>query len=288
MEIKNLLHESVTASIKAGLAILDVYHSDYSVEYKADDSPLTIADQRSHDMISGILGKTGIPILSEEGRNIDYAERKKWDRLWIVDPLDGTKEFIKRNDEFTVNIALVKNNTPVLGVIFVPVTSTLYFAAEGFGARKMSDPDLVKKIGEMILQESKPEIFEMVLSRSVTLPLKARKDKDSCRIVGSRSHSTPELEAYVDQKKKEYQTVGFLSAGSSVKFCLVAEGEADIYPRLGPTMEWDTAAGQAIAEQSGCRVLCWDTGAPLAYNRENLLNPNFVVSRPEQERPVTR
>jgi 3'(2'), 5'-bisphosphate nucleotidase len=288
MKIKNLLHESITASIKAGLAILDVYHSDYSVEYKSDDSPLTIADQRSHDMISGILSKTNIPILSEEGRNIDYAERKKWDRLWIVDPLDGTKEFIKRNDEFTVNIALVKNNTPVLGVIFVPVTSTLYFAAEGFGARKMSDPDLVKKIGEMILQESKPEIVEMVLSCSVTLPLKQRTDKTSCRIVGSRSHSTPELEAYVDQKKKEYQTVGFLSAGSSLKFCLVAEGEADIYPRLGPTMEWDTAAGQAIAEQSGCRVLCWDTGSPLTYNRENLLNPNFMVSRPEQERPVTR
>lgn len=288
MKIENLLYESISASIKAGFAILDVYYSDYSIQYKSDDSPLTIADQRSHDMITGILGKTNIPILSEEGRNIDYVERKKWDRLWIVDPLDGTKEFIKRNDEFTVNIALVKNNSPVLGVIFVPVTSTLYFAAEGFGARKMSDPGLVKKIGEMILQESKPEIFEMVLSRSVTLPLKQRTDETSCRIVGSRSHSTPELEAYVDQKKKEYQTVGFLSAGSSLKFCLVAEGEADIYPRLGPTMEWDTAAGQAIAEQSGCRVVCWDTGAPLAYNRENLLNPNFVVSRPEQERQVIR
>ncbi|MBA4368972.1 MAG: 3'(2'),5'-bisphosphate nucleotidase CysQ [Desulfobacterium sp.] len=283
MEIEKLLHESIDAAIKAGLAILDVYYSDYSVEYKSDDSPLTIADQRAHDIISEILGKTNIPILSEEGRNIDYAERKKWDTLWVVDPLDGTKEFIKRNDEFTVNIALVKNNTPVLGVIFVPVTSTLYFAAEGLGAWKFNDSDLVNRIGKMVFQKPEPEIFEMVLSRSVTLPLKVRTDEASCRIVGSRSHSTPELEAYVNQKKKEYPAVGFLSAGSSLKFCLVAEGEADIYPRLGPTMEWDTAAGQAIAEQSGCQVLCWDTGAPLAYNREDLLNPYFVVSRPENE-----
>jgi 3'(2'), 5'-bisphosphate nucleotidase len=284
MTIKNFLYESITASIKAGFAILDVYYSDYSVEYKADDSPLTIADQRAHDIISGILGNTNIPILSEEGRNIDYAERKKWDTLWIVDPLDGTKEFIKRNDEFTVNIALVKSNTPVLGVIFVPVTSTLYFAAEGFGARKINDSELVKRIGGMVFQKPEQELFEMLLSRSVILPVKVRNDKTSCRIVGSRSHSTPELEAYVDQKKKEHPTVGFLSAGSSLKFCLVAEGEADIYPRLGPTMEWDTAAGQAIAEQSGCQVLCRDTGTPLTYNRENLLNPYFVVSRLKQER----
>ncbi len=284
MEIQNFLHESIDAAIKAGLAILDVYHSDYLVEYKSDDSPLTIADQRAHDIISGILGKTNIPILSEEGRNIDYAERKKWDTLWVVDPLDGTKEFIKRNDEFTVNIALVKNNIPVLGVIFVPVTSTLYFAAEGLGARKLNDPDLVNRIGKMVFQKSELEIFEMVLSRSVTLPLKIRKDEDSCRIVGSQTNATPKLKEYKKKKKKEYQTVGFLSAGSSLKFCLVAEGEADIYPRLGPTMEWDTAAGQAIAEQSGCQVLCWDTGAPLAYNREDLLNPYFVVSRPEHER----
>ncbi|RJP79880.1 MAG: 3'(2'),5'-bisphosphate nucleotidase [Desulfobacteraceae bacterium] len=280
MNLKNLLHQSITAAIKAGSAILDVYHSGYAVEYKADDSPLTIADKRAHKIIVEILQKTGIPILSEEGKAIDYSVREKWDTLWIVDPLDGTKEFIKRNDEFTVNIALVKHHIPVLGVIFVPVSSALYFAAEGLGAWKTDASGWIREIGKRDMPEA--EFLETVMGRSIALPFKSRKDDATCRIVGSRSHATPELDAYVDQKRKEYRDVAFLSAGSSLKFCLVAEGEADLYPRLGPTMEWDTAAGQAIAEQSGCRVLRWDSGAPLAYNRRDLLNPYFVVSRKQQ------
>lgn len=200
--------------------------------------------------------------------------------LWIVDPLDGTKEFIKRNDEFTVNIALVKHHIPVLGVIFVPVSSALYFAAKGLGAWKTDGSGWIRELGKQDMPEA--EFLETIMDRSVALPFKSRKDDATCRIVGSRSHATPELEAYVDQKRKEYRDVSFLSAGSSLKFCLVAEGEADLYPRLGPTMEWDTAAGQAIAEQSGCRVLRWDSGEPLTYNREDLLNPYFMVSRERQ------
>jgi len=279
MENKNLLLKSIIASIKGGMAILDVYSSDYSVEYKKDDSPLTLADKRSNQEIFNILETTGIPILSEEGREIDYRERQKWESLWVVDPLDGTKEFIKRNDEFTVNIALVKNGVPVLGVIFVPVFSMLYFAEKDTGSFRMKDSGFTKELAELSDQDQKPEILSRIIEYSETLPLNVRIDDSSCTIVGSRSHATPELEEYVATKKREYRDVEFISAGSSLKFCLVAEGKADIYPRLGPTMEWDTAAGQAIAENSGCCVLQWDTGIPLGYNKENLLNPYFIVAR---------
>ncbi|MBW1899924.1 MAG: 3'(2'),5'-bisphosphate nucleotidase CysQ [Deltaproteobacteria bacterium] len=279
MENENLLLKSIIASIKGGMAILDVYDSDYSIEYKKDDSPLTLADKRSNQKIFNALETTGIPILSEEGREIDYRERQKWESLWVVDPLDGTKEFIKRNDEFTVNIALVENGVPVLGVIFVPVSSMLYFAEKDTGSFRMNDSGFTKELAELSDQDQKPEILSGIIERSERLPLKTRKDDSSCTIVGSRSHSTPELEEYVATKKREYRDVEFISAGSSLKFCLVAEGKADIYPRLGPTMEWDTAAGQAIAENSGCCVLQWDTGIPLGYNKENLLNPYFIVAR---------
>jgi len=276
---ENLLLKSIIASIKGGMAILDVYDSDYAIEYKKDDSPLTLADKRSNQKIFNELETTDIPILSEEGREIDYSERQKWESLWIVDPLDGTKEFIKRNDEFTVNIALVENGVPVLGVIFVPVSSMLYFAEKDKGSFRMSDSGFTKELAGLPEQDQKPEILSRIIDHSERLPLKTRKDDSSCTIVGSRSHSTPELEEYVATKKREYRDVEFISAGSSLKFCLVAEGKADIYPRLGPTMEWDTAAGQAIAENSGCCVLQWDTGIPLGYNRENLLNPYFIVAR---------
>jgi len=246
---------------------------------KKDDSPLTLADKRSNQKIFNALETTGIPILSEEGREIDYRERQKWESLWVVDPLDGTKEFIKRNDEFTVNIALVENGVPVLGVIFVPVSSMLYFAEKDTGSFRMNDSGFTKELAELSDQDQKPEILSGIIERSERLPLKTRKDDSSCTIVGSRSHSTPELEEYVATKKREYRDVEFISAGSSLKFCLVAEGKADIYPRLGPTMEWDTAAGQAIAENSGCCVLQWDTDIPLGYNKENLLNPYFIVAR---------
>ena len=277
MRNKNLLLKSIIASIKGGMAILDVYYSDYSVEYKKDDSPLTLADKRSNQKIFNVLETTGIPILSEEGREIDYKVRQKWKSLWVVDPLDGTKEFIKRNDEFTVNIALVKNGAPVLGVIFVPVSSMLYFAEKDTGSFRMNDSGFTKELAELSDQDQKPEVLSRIIEHSERLPLKTRKDDSSCTIVGSRSHATSELEEYVATKKREYRNVEFISAGSSLKFCLVAEGNADIYPRLGPTMEWDTAAGQAVVEGVGRRVCAYASRRPLLYNKRNLVNPAFLV-----------
>jgi 3'(2'), 5'-bisphosphate nucleotidase len=284
VEITNLLQKAIYASVKAGEAILQVYHTDFTVENKSDDSPLTLADKRSHEIICSVLSSGNIPILSEEGRDIDFSERKKWTRLWVVDPLDGTKEFVKRNDEFTVNIACVEDGSPVLGVIYVPVTGVLYFAGRGLGSYKLTDSAVLKQIGD----QSFPEGAQDPASRQVEVPLSVltdqsdrlplgRSNASACTIIGSRSHATPELEAYVRQKEKEYASVNFISAGSSLKFCLVAEGMADIYPRLGPTMEWDTAAGQAIAENAGAGVYLFDTATPLAYNKADLLNPHFIV-----------
>ena len=254
--------------MEAGLAILEVYNQDFVVEEKEDKSPLTLADKRSHEIIMSHLTPFDIPVLSEEGKSIDYHVRKQWNYLWIVDPLDGTKEFIKKNDEFTVNIALVKENTPVMGVIYVPVLKQLYFAAKDFGAYLVvldSGFDLKDYSLERLIKESIPVDVLSVKPRPFT-------------IVGSRSHATMELEKYVEQKRKEHDAVDFISAGSSLKFCRVAEGSADVYPRLGPTMEWDTAAGHIIAECAGASIFRADNGEPLLYNKENLLNPWFIVS----------
>jgi 3'(2'), 5'-bisphosphate nucleotidase len=260
-----LLSTAVSAALEAGAAILDIYDTDFSVQHKEDTSPLTTADQASHDIISRHLQSTSIPILSEEGSSIPFARRRDWKKLWIVDPLDGTKEFIKRNGEFTVNIALIKDRTPILGVIFVPVKRTLYLGSTEHGARRCLDihPD--------------PSFdLEDPLEQAACLPEHNDKSRPFT-IVGSRSHPTPELQTYVQTKKQELGEVEFVSAGSSLKFCLVAEGQADIYPRLGPTMEWDTAAGQAIAQAAGRRVRIWDSDAPLVYNKKDLHNPWFVV-----------
>jgi 3'(2'), 5'-bisphosphate nucleotidase len=257
VDLEKLLPTAVAAAREAGKAVMEVYSSDFAVERKEDKSPLTLADKRSHEIIvkglSGIAGSS-IPILSEEGKGIPYDERKNWDYFWLVDPLDGTKEFIKRNGEFTVNIALIRGQRPVLGVIYVPVTDTLYYAHEGAGAHK-----------------------EM---QGRTLKLPEQKARGRFTIAGSRSHATPELAAFVEEMKKDHGEVDFISAGSSLKFCLVAEGKADVYPRFGPTMEWDTAAGQAIAEQSGAPVVEMATKKPLVYNKQNLLNPWFTVKGP--------
>ncbi len=268
--------KSILAATEAGNAILDVYHSKFTVEHKNDKSPLTLADKRSHEIIIACLSEFNIPILSEEGKDIPYFERKKWDTLWIVDPLDGTKEFIKKNDEFTVNIALVRNGKPVLGVIFVPVKNILYFAAQDLGAYKLENGQVVKLLSGKSEKVKKNGLLKNIIKCSVKLPIN-QSTVSPFTIVGSRSHATPELESFVEKKRLEYGDIKFISAGSSLKFCLVAEGMADIYPRFGPTMEWDTAAGQAIAENAGARVICYETREPLAYNKENLLNPWFMV-----------
>lgn len=278
-DLADLLLAAIRASLEAGRAILEVYRSDFSIETKDDRTPMTLADRRAHAIICQRLERTGIPILSEEGKDIPYETRKGWRRLWVVDPLDGTKEFIKRNGEFTVNIALVEENQPALGVVYAPALGLLYFAARGLGAFKLALA-LEGKEGRGSHLGGKTEeaaSLEEVMARSARLPLAAEASARPLVVVGSRSHATPELAAYVEELRKRHGEVQFISAGSSLKFCLVAEGSADLYPRLGPTMEWDTAAGQAIAEAAGRQVLVWGEADALRYNRELLRNPSFLV-----------
>ena len=278
MANEEMIMSAIQASLEAGSAILDVYHSDFAVEHKEDKSPLTLADKRSHDIIVEHLSCFDIPMLSEEGRDIPFEERKEWDTLWIIDPLDGTKEFIKRNGEFTVNIALVEQGKPVMGVIFVPDRNTLYVAQAGLGAYRLDDEKVLKPLATRKESVVGSLGLEKILSHAVKLPI-ARSKKQPFTIMGSRSHLSKEVEEFVALKRKEYDDVTFISAGSSLKLCLVAEGVADVYPRLGPTMEWDIAAGQVVAEAAGATVSRHDTGTPLTYNKENLLNPWFIVER---------
>lgn len=277
-----LLLTAIQASIRAGLATLEVYQTDLQVDHKVDQSPLTVADTRSHEIIAGDLAATGIPVLSEEGKSLPYSERRAWKRLWIVDPLDGTKEFIKRLGEFTINIALVENQRPTLGVVYVPVKRTLYFGRIEDGAFRLVDPDALQGLAAGPATEDPRSAIERLKFHSAELP-DDRSTHVPFVIVGSRSHATEELHAFVEQKRRELGDVSFVSAGSSIKYCLVAEGRADVYPRLGPTMEWDTAAGQVIVEAAGAVMVRHDTGAPLTYNKEDLLNPWHVVTRKKIE-----
>jgi len=269
---------SIQAALAAGNRILEVYESDFAVEYKADNSPLTRADRKSNDILVAALFEFDIPVLSEEGREIPYTERKTWERLWIIDPLDGTKEFIKRNGEFTVNIALVEYDEPVLGVIYVPVKNVLYFAARDTGSYKLENPLDCKWLQKKPDVQDHPDLMRKIIDSAIRLPA-FKPDGAPFTIVGSRSHASPELEKFVEQKRREHGAVEFISAGSSLKICLVADGTADLYPRLGPTCEWDTAAGQAIAEFAGAKMLNFKTGEPLKYNRDDILNPWFIVRR---------
>ena len=273
---------AIQTAVKAGDAILDVYRTaDVEVEVKADKSPLTLADRRSHQIIAERLASFDIPILSEEGREIPYGERKRWNNYWLIDPLDGTKEFIKKNGEFTVNIALIGDRRPKSGVVFAPDKGLLYFAQDHIGAYKADSAVILEFLEQEVVgsnQERATAIIGDITSRSEKLPIPDPAEKPFT-IIGSRSHATPELEAFVEEKRREYGEVDFISAGSSLKLCLVAEGRADIYPRTGPTMEWDTAAGQAVVEFAGGRVLKYDSEEPLDYNKEDLLNPWFVVHK---------
>lgn len=260
------LQTAIKASLQAGKAIMDVYDSVIEVAYKDDKSPLTLADTKSNDVINSFLKPTDIPIISEENKQIDYTARKDWDTCWIVDPVDGTKEFIKRNGEFTVNIALVKNGVPKLGVIYVPATKTLYFS------------DVDTNTSYKAILESHDTPFETVLATAQELQPKPA-NSNPVQVVGSRSHMNQETLDFVEQLKQEGCDVEIVSKGSSLKFCLVAEGLADVYPRYAPTMEWDTAAGQAICNGVGVMVISKETNQPLLYNKENLLNPWFLVSK---------
>ena len=267
LKISNNLKTAIEASLKAGVAIMDVYNSsEINLEIKDDKSPLTRADKESNEIINGFLKPTDIPIISEENREIAFETRSTWNTCWIVDPVDGTKEFIKRNGEFTVNIALVTDGEPTLGVIYVPATKTLYFAdvkeAQGY---KAVLKDHVTPI-EQILNDADP-----LQPRGI--------DSGALRVVGSRSHMNDETKDYISSLQQKGHDVEIVSKGSSLKFCLVAEGLADVYPRYAPTMEWDTAAGQAICQAVGIQVISQETNKPLLYNKENLLNPWFLVSK---------
>lgn len=274
MKYQAYLIDSIHAAVQAGVAILEIYETDFDVEIKDDHSPLTLADKKSHEIIKAALVKHHLPFISEEGRSIDYPTRSTWPTMWIVDPLDGTKEFVKRNGEFTVNIALAEGQKVVMGVIYSPVLDCLYFASEEIGAFKILDI----RQNEAITTQSPVVDMQMLLSSAQKLPLNQQQNQPYT-IVGSRSHGTPELKQFVDQKKGEKGDVVFKPAGSSLKICLVAEGAADIYPRLGPTMEWDTAAGQAIAECAGAKIYTYKENKPLLYNKPELLNPWFIVER---------
>ena len=286
--LSTLLLAALITAKEAGRAIIEIYQSGFDVQYKNDHSPLTIADKRSHEIIVAYLANQTshplgeLPVLSEEGKKIPFKERSKWKYFWLVDPLDGTKEFVKRNGEFTVNIALINHSRPVLGVIFVPDKNVLYFAAENLGAYKCDRSDIVELISETIAVNKKAELFRTIIDGSSKLPLydsQSIPHDSQITIVGSRSHPTEELNEFVKTMRKKYDQVRFISAGSSLKLCMVAEGKADIYPRLGPNMEWDIAAGQAIVEQAHWSVLNSETDEPLQYNKENLLNPWFIVRK---------
>jgi len=297
-EYTKLLIPLLLAVKEAGAAILDVYDSDFGVEHKDDNSPLTLADRRSHEIIVHYLAgdarfktqdeedRFPPPVLSEEGRDIPYEERRLWRTFWLVDPLDGTKEFIKRNGEFTVNIALIHENSPVLGVIYVPVKDTFYFAAENLGAYKMEKSDRLKdgiSLQDILdISRKLPLTVDDRYNSGQQYPMNNNEytTNNTITVIASRSHPSPETASYLEGLRKQYGAVRLISAGSSLKFCLVAEGAADIYPRFGPTMEWDTAAGQCIVEQSGGTVLVADTHSPLQYNKKDLRNPFFIAEAP--------
>lgn len=253
-----MIKSIIEIAIRAGHSILEIYNQDFDVEIKSDLSPLTLADKHANAIIIEALNilTPEIPIISEENKLIDYTERKSWTKCWIVDPLDGTKEFINKNGEFTVNIALVENGIPVLGVVHVPAQNSTYYAEKNKGS------------------------FKIEKGQTISLRISVLAENGILKIVGSRSHQTPELLAYVEEQKGKFKNVEFVAAGSSLKFCLLAEGKADVYPRLGPTMEWDTCAGQIVATEAGAEVLRFDNNEPLLYNRENLLNPFFIVKNP--------
>jgi 3'(2'), 5'-bisphosphate nucleotidase len=271
-----LLWAAIQAAVDAGREIMAVYATDFGVEKKSDDSPLTLADKRAHATVAKALKPLGLPLLSEEGRNIPFEERKKWSPYWLVDPLDGTKEFIRRNGEFTVNIALVKENHPIMGVVYAPVRDWLYFAEKNKGAYKLTD---ARHFCEQWAGQGAQTVQSTLYTAAVRLPMADPRER-IFTVIGSRSHGTPDMEKYIDRLKIEHGPLDFIATGSSLKFCLVAEGKADIYPCLGPTMEWDTAAGQVVAECAGACVVEHATGVGLAYNKESLLNPWFVVMRP--------
>ncbi|PVX50782.1 3'(2'),5'-bisphosphate nucleotidase [Balneicella halophila] len=255
--MKSLMEIAIETAIVAGKRILEIYkEDDFQTELKEDDTPITRADKAAHEIITTELAKTAIPVISEEGKIKDYSERKEWQQFWLVDPLDGTKEFVKKNGEFTVNIALIENNKPTIGVIYVPVTGELYYGEVGEKAIKTQHKGTAEEI-------------------KLQLPLiKNRNDK--CIVVGSRSFKDATTEQYIKEIPQEVEIV---SRGSSLKLCMIAEGTADIYPRFVHLKEWDIAAGVAIVLASGGKVTNAETETKqeINFNSETLEAPFFIA-----------
>ena len=257
MNINEELLKISNISVEAGRIILDYYNKNLNITFKADESPLTQADLASNKLITDTIKKItpNIPILSEE-EFIEWDVRKEWKKYWLIDPLDGTKEFIKKNGEFTVNIALIENNRPILGVIYAPVSNELYFAKKNFGSYKILTSKQLN-----------------TLNNAKKISIKINKT-NKVKIIGSRSHSNPILNKWVSKNFNDFQ---ILQKGSSLKFCLIAEGFADIYPRFGPTSEWDIAAGHIILEEAGGKLKSIDNKEILYNEKEDILNPNFFA-----------
>ncbi|SNR74904.1 3'(2'),5'-bisphosphate nucleotidase [Lutibacter flavus] len=262
-----LLSTAIKAAIEAGAEIMKIYNKNFDVELKSDFSPLTVAYKNANTIIENFLKKTNLPIISEESKQVEYAERKNWETCWIVDPLDGTKEFIKRNGEFTVNIALIKKNKPILGVIYVPDNKTLYYGNI-----------TTNKAYKIVLKEHNSSDIIIPNSNDEIIPIKTM--IDHLKVIGSRTHKSVETDELITNLRKKGKKIEVVSKGSSMKFCLVVEGKANIYPRFAPTMEWDTAAGHAICNAVGLKVMqVPNNGEELKYNKENLLNPYFIVNQ---------
>lgn len=256
------------AALRAGAGIMEIYNSEqeFLVNLKSDNTPITEADRRSHETIKDYLSRTRIPLMSEEGRDLLYEERCGWDLYWLVDPLDGTLEFIKRTGEFTINIALMVNNRPTVGVVYVPTSGRIYFAIEGRGAWK--------RIGMTPNPNAQMNISEIMRGAE---PLPQTDGANEPKVVAlSRSHISPDTHIVVDSLKEKFGKIEILTQGSSLKLCLVAEGLVDIYPRTTPTSEWDTAAGECILNEAGGSIRELEHNSTLNYNKPTLINPNFI------------
>jgi 3'(2'), 5'-bisphosphate nucleotidase len=278
--MKSVYEMAILAAVEAGEAVREIYDSgEFGIEIKADESPLTIADRRSNQIITEALRETGLPILSEEGRSVPYDERRLWPKFWLVDPLDGTKEFIEHNGDFTINIALVEDGRPVFGVVFAPVAGELYVGIQGRGAYLCREEKYFRQPLDYLVQFADTLPLETEQDDPGTkIGMKRKPDGEGIiRVVASRLHFNEDTRSYIESMEQEGGTITLVNRGSSLKLCMVASGEAEIYPRLGPTMEWDTAAAHAVAVAAGCRVSRIDNDEELLYNKENLLNPYFVV-----------
>jgi 3'(2'), 5'-bisphosphate nucleotidase len=274
LSYETLVYAAIQAAVKAGRRIEEIYQHPFEVEYKSDFTPVTIADKEANAIIEKSLEEFGIPVMGEEGEQFQYEKRRNWNRLWIVDPLDGTKEFVKRNGEFTVNIALAENQKPVIGVIFSPVLKDLYFAAEGLGSFKLDKHTFIEHQDRFFSLD-----LEALKNLSARLPLQEL--PATLTLVASRAHPDAKIHKHINKHLATGKQIQMVYVGSSIKMCLVAEGKAHEYPRYGRTMEWDTCAGHCILKNAGGEIISLDDQLPLRYNKEEIENPSFLAFRKE-------